>query len=104
MLGSWKLFHNSMMTSALFLSFLLIVSCRFQKIKINAEHFIPFIAGITYSIVLMIVYFTTPYDVLWHMSCSAGRVGLSVSMLFMAFNLLIISDLLCNLEREKRIL
>jgi hypothetical protein len=86
------LFHNSMLTSALLLSFLLMLSSSFLKIKMSFVHFIPFIAGIAYSLILMIVYFITPADVIWQMSCSAGRVGLSASMLIMAFNFLIISE------------
>jgi hypothetical protein len=80
-------FHNPMTLPAFLLGALLLATRRLLRIEMSVYDLIPFISGVSYLLVLMVVYLSTSVDVVWHMGCSAGRTGLVAAMLLMASNL-----------------
>ena len=91
-------FHNRMVLPSL-LTIVILIVCRFYwNIKTNYYEFIPYISGIIYSILLLFVYESSASDLYWQTSCSAGRVGGTIGLLFFSSCVLVIFDRLLPSE------
>lgn len=73
--------------SFIYLSLLFFMALFGNRFRIDLTTYIPFILTMVYTLGIIVIYFTTPHDLIWHLQTSASRT-------FMATNVSLVSIVL----------